>query len=63
MHIYIDGSATFPPEIWLYLDIDGKRTTNSCESSNPTSTSTIGEQKATDKIYFIWLTEGIPEQR
>ena len=36
----IDGSATFPPEIWADPDIDSKRTMNGCESSYPTSTYT-----------------------
>ena len=61
----INESATFPLEIFADPDIDGKHTMNACESSNPTSNSTIGEQEATDKIYFIWLREerylGIPE--
>ena len=47
MNTYIDGTATFPPEIWAGPDIDSKRTINGYESSNPTSTSTIGEQEAT----------------
>ena len=42
VNTYIDGSATFPPEIWADPDIDSKRTMNGCLSSNPTSTSTIG---------------------
>ena len=54
---YIDGPVTFPPEIWADPDIDSKRTMDGCESSNPTTTSTIGKQEATDEIYFIWLAE------
>ena len=55
VNTYIDGSATFPPEIWADPDIDSKLT-----KSNPTSTSTIGEQEGTDKtftVYFIRLME------
>ena len=50
MNTYIDGSATFPPEIRADPDIDSKRAMNGCESSDPTSTSTIGKQGATYKI-------------
>ena len=49
----VDGSATFPLEIWADPDIDSKQTLNGCESPNPTSNSTIGEQGATDKIYIL----------
>ena len=38
VNTYIDGSATFPPEIWADPDIEIKHTMNGCESSNPTST-------------------------
>ena len=49
----VDESATFPLEIWADPDIDSKHTMNGCQSSNPTSNSTIGEQEATDKTYIL----------